>query len=126
MSTSVASGNKPGLDASHLEDLKWAASKLLGSHRRSFQAARAVQYGQGNPRQAAEVFGWSRHPVALGLHERRTGIRCLGAQAASCGNQRWEERHPAAAAALRALAQTPSQTDPTLRTTLDSHPPDRG
>jgi len=39
MSTSVAPGNKPCLDASHVEDLKLAASKLLGSQRRSFQAA---------------------------------------------------------------------------------------
>ena len=126
MSTSVPPDNKPCLDASHVEDLKLAASKLLGSQRRSFQAAMAVKYCQGNPRQAEEVFGWSRHTVALGLHERRTGILCLGAQQAYCGNKRWEERHPEAAAALRALAQTHSQTDPTFRTTLDSHPPDRG
>ena len=118
MSTSVASGNKPCLDASHIEDLKLAASKLLGSQRRSFQAAMAVKYCQGNPRHAEEVFGWSRHTVALGLHERRTGILCLGAQEAYCGNKRWEERHPEAAAALRALAETHAQPDPTFRTTL--------
>ena len=117
MSTSVPPGNKPCLDASHVEDLKLAASKLLGSQRRSFQAAMAVKYCQGNPRQAEEVFGWSRHTVALGLHERRTGIICRGAQAAYCGNQLWEERHPEAAAALCALAETPSQPDPTFRTT---------
>ena len=50
MSTSVAPGNKPCLDVSHIEDLQLAASKLLGSHRRSFQAAMAVKYCQGNPR----------------------------------------------------------------------------
>lgn len=38
--------------------------------------------------QAEQVFGWSRHTVALGLHERRTGILCLGAQEAYCGNKR--------------------------------------
>jgi Rhodopirellula transposase DDE domain len=118
MSTSVAPGNQPCLDASHIEDLKLAASKLLGSHRRSFQAAMAMKYCQGNPRQAELVFGWSRHTVALGLHERRTGIICLGAQEACCGNKRWEERHSEAAAALRALAETHSQPDPTFRTTL--------
>ena len=122
MSTSVAPGNKPCLEASHVEDLKLAASKLLGSQRRSFQAAMAAKYCQGNPRQAEEVFGWSRHTVALGLqlglHERRTGIVCLGAQEANCGNKRWEERHPEAAAALRTLAETHAQTDPTFRTSL--------
>ena len=118
MSTSVAPGNKPCLEASHVEDLKLAASKLLGSQRRSFQAAMAAKYCQGNSRQAEEVFGWSRHTVALGLHERRTGIVCLGAQEAYCGNKRWEERHPEAAAALRTLAETHAQTDPTFRTSL--------
>lgn len=118
MNTSVPPGNKPCLDVSHVEDLKLAASKLLGSQRRSFQAAMAVKYCQGNPRQAEEVFGWSRHTVALGLHERRTGIICLGAQEAYCGNKLWEERHPEAAAALRALAETHSQPDPTFRTPL--------
>lgn len=118
MNTSIPPGNKPGLDVSHIEDLKLAASKLLGSQRRSFQAAMAVKYCQGNPRQAEEVFGWSRHTVALGLHERRTGIICLGAQEAYCGNKLWEERHTEAAAALRALAETHSQPDPTFRTTL--------
>jgi len=95
-----------------------AASKLLGAQRRSFQAAMAVKYCQGNSRQAEQVFGWSRHTVALGLHERRTGIVCLGAQQAYCGNKLWEERHPEAAAALCALAETHSQPDPTFRTTL--------
>jgi hypothetical protein len=118
MNTSVPPDDKPCLDVSHVEDLKLAASKLLGSQRRSFQAAMAVKYCQGNPRPAEEVFGWSRHTVALGLHKRRTGILCLGAQEASCGNKRWEERHPEAAAALRALAETHSQPDPTFRTPL--------
>jgi Rhodopirellula transposase DDE domain len=118
MNTSVPPTNKPCLDASHVEDLKLAASKRLGAQRRSFQAAMAVKYCQGHPRRAEEVFGWSRHTVALGLHERRTGIICLGAHEASCGNKLWEERHPEAAAALRALAETHSQPDPTFRTTL--------
>jgi hypothetical protein len=76
-----------------------------------------VKYCQGNPRQAEEVLGWSRHTGALGLHQRRTGIICLGAQAYG-GNKCWEERHPEAAATLCALAQTPSQPDPTFRTPL--------
>jgi hypothetical protein len=73
MSTSVAPGNKPCLDASHVEDLKWAASKRLGSQRRSFQAAMAVKYCQGNPRPAEQVLGWSRHTVTLGGAPSRGG-----------------------------------------------------
>jgi len=56
--------------------------------------------------------------VACGLGERRTGIKCLGAQSAYGGRPRWEERHPQAAACLRELAEAHAQQDPTFRTSL--------
>jgi hypothetical protein len=56
--------------------------------------------------------------VQLGLHEHRTGIICVGAQAAFGGNRLWEEQHPEVAQALWALAESQSQQDPTFRTTL--------
>jgi hypothetical protein len=63
-----------------------------------------LKYCGGNPLMAEAVFGWGRQTVALGLAERRTGIICLGAQAACSGRKRWEEQHPQAAqAALKAL-----------------------
>jgi hypothetical protein len=58
--------------------------------------------------------------VALGLAERRTGIICLGAQAAFSGRKRWEEQHPQVAQALRQLAEAHAQQDPTFRTSLTS------
>jgi hypothetical protein len=64
------------------------------------------------------VFGWGREPVERGLAEKRTGLTCSGAQSAYCGRQRWEERQPGAAAALRQLAETQAQQDPTFRTVL--------
>ena len=67
---------------------------------------------------AATIFGWGRHTVEVGLAERRTGIRCLGAQAAFSGRKRWEDTHPEAAAALSRLAEAHAQQAPTLRTTL--------
>ena len=54
----------------------------------------------------------------MGLAERRTGIKCLGAQAAFSGRKRWEERYPEAAEALQKLAEAHAQQDPTFRTTL--------
>jgi hypothetical protein len=57
-------------------------------------------------------------PFELGLHERRSGVICLGAQEAFCGNKLWEEKHPEVADALWALAASHSQQDPTFRTTL--------
>jgi hypothetical protein len=66
------------------------------------------------------MFGWGRHTVEVGLAERRTGIICLGAQAAFSGRHRWEDQHPEAAEALRHLAEAHAQQDPTFRTTLAS------
>ena len=106
------------LSASQIEDLKLASAKLLGAERRSFQAAMALKYCGGSARQAERVFGWGRDTVQLGLHELRTDVVCMGAQAAYCGNLLWEERHPEVAAALFALAESHAQQDPTFRSTL--------
>jgi hypothetical protein len=118
MNESMPPADRQFLDASHTEDLKLAASQMLGAKRRAFQAAMALKYCGGNARQAEATFGWSRQTVVLGLHEQRTGIVCLGAQEACCGNKLWEEKHPEVAAALWALAEPQSQQDPTFRTTL--------
>jgi hypothetical protein len=67
---------------------------MTGPTRRAFQAEMTLQYCQGTPVQAETVLGWGRHTVALGLSERRTGIMCLGAQAAFSGRKRWEDQHP--------------------------------
>ena len=106
------------LSASQIEDLKLASSKMSGANRRSFQAAITLKYCQGNARQAERMLGWNRDTVELGLHEQRTGITCLGAQAACCGNGLWEEKHPVVAEALWALAESHCQQDPTFRGTL--------
>lgn len=91
---------------------------MTGATRRAFQAEMTLKYCEGNTRQAERVFGWGRWTVELGLHERRTGIICLGAQEAYCGKPRWEEKYPDVANALWRLVQSQSQQDPTFRTTL--------
>jgi len=78
----------------------------------------ALKYCEGNPLQAETLFGWSRRTVALGLAERRTGMRCLGAQSACSGRKRWEDTQPEAADTLRRLADAQAQQDPTFRTPL--------
>ncbi len=105
-------------NANTIEDLRLAASKMQGESRRSFQAAMAIKYCGGSPRLAEGMFGWSRQTVALGLHEKRTGIICLGAYEAFCGNKLWEEKYPEVARLLWRLAEKHSQQDPTFRTTL--------
>jgi hypothetical protein len=106
------------LDPGHLEDLKLAATKMHGEARRSFQVEMALKYCAGSARQAEAVFGWSRHAVEVGLHEKRTGLTCLGARKGFCGNKLWEARHPEVAEALWVLAESHAQPDPSFRTTL--------
>jgi hypothetical protein len=56
--------------------------------------------------------------VALGLSESRTGIMCLGAQAAFSGRKRWDAQPPEGAAVLRQRAAAHAPQDPTFRPTL--------
>jgi hypothetical protein len=110
--------SRPSLSPSQIADLRLAASKMTGPQRRAFEAEMTWKYCGGNPLMAEAVFGWGRQTVALGLAERRTGIICLGSQAAYSGRKRWEEQHPQAAQALRQLADAHAQQDPTFRTSL--------
>ena len=110
--------SQPSLTPSQIADLRLAASKLTGPERRSFEAEMTLKYCEGKPLKAEGVFGWGRQTVALGLAEQRSGIICLGAQAACSGRKRWEEQHPQVAEALCHLADAHAQQDPTFRTSL--------
>lgn len=117
MDSTIPPTKQQSLDPSHIADIKLAASKMTGEKRRAFQAEMALKYCRGNSRNAENMFGWNRNAVELGLHEKRTGIMCLGAQPACCGDKLWEEKHPEVAAALWELAESYSQQDPTFRST---------
>jgi hypothetical protein len=113
-----SSQNLPQLSVSQIEDLRLAASKMNLVDRRSFQAEMTLKYCNGNARQAEYQFGWGRASIELGLAEKRTGIRCIGAQSGYSGAKRWEEKQPAAAAALRLLAESQSQQEPTFQSSI--------
>jgi hypothetical protein len=106
------------LSISQIDDLRLAASKLSGAKRRSFQAEMAMKYCGGSARLSETVFGWGRETVELGLAEKRTGMSCVGAHSAFSGTKRWEERQPEAAFALRQLAESHAQQDPTFESTI--------
>jgi Rhodopirellula transposase DDE domain len=106
------------LRPSQITDLRLAASKMTGATRRAFQAEMTLKYCGGDPLLAETIFGWGRHTVTVGLAERRTGLLCLGAQAAFSARKPWEDTQPEAAEALRRLAEAHAQQDPTFRTTL--------
>ena len=117
MHNSTLESHEP-LRPSQITDLRLAASKMTGATRRAFQAEMALKYCGGNPLLAETIFGWGRHTVEVGLAERRTGIICLGAQAAFSGRKPWEDTQPEGAEALRRLAEAHAQQAPTFRTTL--------
>ena len=118
MSKERTAVGEPPLEEGHLEDLKWAASKMSGPARRAFYAQMVLKYCRGIPRRGEKRFGWSRRTITLGLHEKRSGVICLGAQEAFCGNKAWEEKHPEVATALRSLAESHAQQDPSFRGAL--------
>lgn len=109
---------RPELSESHREDLRRAASKLSGPKRREFQAEIALKYCGGSARLAETRLGWKRTSVAVGLAEKRTGLVCIGAQSALGGNKRWEKRYPDIAQALKDLAESQAQQDPSFKTAL--------
>ena len=108
----------PGLSESQIEDLRLAATHLTGVKRRAFQAEMALKYCNGSARLAESQFGWSRRTVTVGLGEKRTGVICQGAQSDLSGNKRWEERQPSAAAALKQLAETHAQQEPSFTSSI--------
>jgi hypothetical protein len=118
MRVATVADSKVSLEAVHIEDIQLASSKMTGADRRGFQAEMTLKYCSGRARRAEDVFGWSRQTVQLGLHEKRTGIVCLGLHAFRCGAKLWEEKHPEVAQALWELAESHAQQDPTFRTTL--------
>ena len=106
------------LSSSQIEDLRLAASKMNLVSRRSFQAEITLKYFNGNPRQAEYQLGWGRAGIELGLAEKRTGILCIGAHSGYSGSKRWEEKQPIAAAALRLLAESQSQQEPSFQSSI--------
>lgn len=107
-----------GLTQSHIEDIRFAATKMRGAERRAFQAEMTLKYCKGRPRLAERTFGWGRENIRTGLAEKRTGIICSGSQSAYCGDKCWEEKQPEAAEVLRQIAEYHVQQDPTFRKTI--------
>jgi Rhodopirellula transposase DDE domain len=94
--------------------IRSGARRLTGYQRRAFQAEVAIALCDGNPRQAERRFGWGRDTVQTGLHERRTGLRCLEDFVAR-GRQRVEDRDQQLAADIRQIADPHSYADPSLK-----------
>lgn len=96
---------------------KDAAQKLTGSRKREFMAKVTEDYLDGSARRAETVFGWNRHSVQLGLHERRTGIVCVDNYRAR-GRDKSEEKLPNLEADIRSLVEHHVQADPKFQSTF--------
>jgi Rhodopirellula transposase DDE domain len=94
--------------------IRSGAGRLTGFQRRAFQAEVAIELCDGNARQAERRFGWGRETVEKGLHERRTGIRCLEDFVAR-GRRRLEDRDQRLAADIRLIVEPHSYADPSLK-----------
>lgn len=94
--------------------LRRGARRLTGHQRRLFLAEVTEQLCGGNARRAERRFGWGRETVDKGLHELRSGIRCVEDFAAR-GRSRWEDSDPQRAADLRELVEPHTQADPELK-----------
>src|SRR5436305_10692660 len=94
--------------------IRSGARRLTGYQRRSFLAEVATELCDGSARQAERRFGWGREAVEKGLHESRSGMRCLEDFAAR-GRRRSEDKDPQLAADIRAIVEPQSYADPELQ-----------
>ena len=91
-----------------------AARRLTGAEHRSFIAEATLALCDGNVRRAERQFGWGRQTVQKGLHERRSGLRCVENFTAR-GRPRWEVENPQRAADIREIVEPRTQADPELK-----------
>src|SRR3954454_21510951 len=98
-----------------LDDLiRSGAKRLTGYQRRLFLAEVATALCDGSARQAERRFGWGRETAEKGLHESRSGRRCLEDFAAR-GRRRSEDNDPHLAADILAIVEPQSYADPELQ-----------
>ena len=91
-----------------------AARRLTGAEHRSFIAEVTQVLCDGNGRRAERQFGWGRETIQKGLHEQRSGLRCVDNFAAR-GRPRWETENPQRAADICEIVEQRTQADPELK-----------
>lgn len=105
------------LDHTIKSTFKDAAKKLTGYRKREFTAKVTEDYFAGSARQAEIALGWCRHSIQLGLHERRTGIRCEDNYQAR-GRRKSESKSPNLGRDIKTLVDTQAQADPKFQSTF--------
>ena len=95
---------------------KDAAKKLTGHKKREFIAKVIEDYCEGSARKGETVMGWNRKSIELGMHERRTGVRCVDNYGAR-GRYKSEEKLPNLEVDIRSIVDGQSQADPKMKST---------
>jgi Rhodopirellula transposase DDE domain len=95
--------------------IKDAAKKLTGFKKRDFTAKVTEDYFNGSARKAETEMGWKRTSVQTGLHERRTGIKCVDNYGAR-GRKKTEEKVPNLETDIKSLIDGQEQADPKMQT----------
>lgn len=93
-----------------IDTMRDAAKKLTGSKRRAFEARVSLDYLGGDARLTETVFGWSRHTVAKGIKELKSGQVIPDAPRAY--KPKTEDANPQLAQDIIELVEPHSQTDP--------------
>jgi hypothetical protein len=101
----------------YVQLIRSAAQRLTGHERRSFVAEVTQLLCDDNPRQSERQFGWGRQTVALGIHERDSGIRCQESFGQR-GRKRTEDNNPELIQHIRELVEPRAQADPKLKNTF--------
>jgi Rhodopirellula transposase DDE domain len=99
---------------SYVQLLQSGARRLTGHQRRLFQAEVCLKLCDGNAREAERRFGWGRRNVATGIHEHRSGMRCMENFRAR-GRRRAEDLNPRLAEDIRDVVGPRSHADPELK-----------
>jgi len=94
--------------------LQKGVDRLRTHQRRLFMAEVALELCGGSGRRAEQRFGWGRATVNQGLHELKSGVRCLENFAAR-RRPRWEEEPPQRAEDIRAIMEPHTQVDPEFK-----------
>ena len=108
---------KNGISPEVIRTVASIVKKIPWAERRQSMAQVTMDLLDGRPRVAEDIFGWGRSTVELGMHELRTGIRCLN-DISNRHRTRTEDRYPEILQDIHAILEPESQADPHLRTNL--------
>lgn len=90
------------------------ARALTGYKKRAYIAKVSIDYFDGNARRTEREMGWGRDTVTTGIHEIRSGIRCIDHYSGR-GNKRSEEKQPDLSRLIKEIVEPHTQIDPDFR-----------